>query len=290
MTERDLQVSRLAVELAELIDVMDIALWELDDNYRVVALNRRAKEIYGQDVIGDFCYHAAAQRNSVCPRCPAKLVYEGAPSGRSEHERVDVQGNRVYIDHIATPIRDEQGKLTGALVLIIDITERKHAEEELRLAYEEQTRLREQVISTQQRLIGELSTPVIPVIEGILVVPLIGSVDTERAHRITETLLKEIGRTRAQMVIMDITGVPVVDTAVANALLRVAEASRLLGAEMILVGITPAVAQTMVQLGMDLQDLHTRADLQSGVEHALNRLGQAIVPLVSTEQEAMRPS
>lgn len=123
---------RLGTLLNDLIDVMDIALWELDLNYRVVAFNRRARQIYGAKARGDFCYHAAAGLDHVCPVCPAKLVYEGQPSGRSEHERVDSAGNKIYIDHIATPIRNAAGDLTGALVLIIDITDRRRMEEELR--------------------------------------------------------------------------------------------------------------------------------------------------------------
>ena len=123
---------RLGTLLSDLIDVMDIALWELDLNYRVVAFNRRARQIYGARARGDFCYHAAAGLDHVCPNCPARLVYEGKPSGRSEHERVDSAGNKIYIDHIATPIRNEAGELTGALVLIIDITDRRRMEEELR--------------------------------------------------------------------------------------------------------------------------------------------------------------
>jgi len=116
----------------DLVDVMDIAMWELDMNYRVIASNRKAREIYGENAIGHFCYYVAAQRDSACPGCPAKKVYEGCASGRSEHKRTDFHGNTIYIDHIATPIRDGNDRLMGALVLIIDITERKLAEEALR--------------------------------------------------------------------------------------------------------------------------------------------------------------
>ncbi len=164
-------------------------------------------------------------------------------------------------------------------IFIEDITERKQAEARLREAYEEQARLREEVIAAQRKIIGELSTPVIPLLEGILVMPLVGSVDTERARHITEAILEEVSRQRARVMIMDITGVPVVDTAVANALLRTAAATRLLGAETILVGITPAVAQTMIQLGVALEGLTTWADLQSGVEYALRKIGKKVVPL-----------
>ena len=128
-SEQDLAF--LTEDIAALMDAMDIALWHLDTEYRVVGLNRKAREIYGDDVIGEFCYECAARLQDVCPDCPAKLVYEGAPSGRSEHQRINTRGERIYIDHIATPLRDQEGNLTGSLVLIIDISERKRSEEVL---------------------------------------------------------------------------------------------------------------------------------------------------------------
>lgn len=123
---------RIGKVLTNIIDVMDIAMWELDLDYRVVSFNRKARQIYGEKAKGDFCYHAAAGRNTVCPNCPAEMVYAGHESGRSEHKRRDTSGKTVYIDHLATPIRDRDGKLTGALVLIIDITRHKEMEEEIK--------------------------------------------------------------------------------------------------------------------------------------------------------------
>ncbi|MDM8521878.1 PocR ligand-binding domain-containing protein [Desulfococcaceae bacterium HSG8] len=126
----------MSPELSEvffnLIEVMDIAMWELDLDYRVIASNRKAREIYGEDSIGKFCYFVAADRCSVCPECPAEVVYDGHDSGRSEHQRIDASGKTIYIDHVATPIRDKTGELTGVLVLIIDITMHKLMEQEIR--------------------------------------------------------------------------------------------------------------------------------------------------------------
>jgi len=123
---------RLNLLFPDLIDVMDIAMWELDLNYRVVASNKKAKKIYGDHVIGKFCYYAAADRDKICPRCPAKMVYNGCESGRSEHQRTDITGKKIYIDHIATPIKNKDGQLIGCLVIIIDITNRKLMEKELK--------------------------------------------------------------------------------------------------------------------------------------------------------------
>ncbi|MCP3955754.1 MAG: PAS domain S-box protein, partial [Desulfobacterales bacterium] len=123
--------NKLAGTFSELIDVMDIAMWQLDRDYRVVGYNQKAKAIYGEQILGDFCYHAAAKRDEVCDICPAKAVYDGQASGRSEHKRTDVTGKEIYIDHIATPIKDAAGNTTGSLVLIIDITPAKTQEMEL---------------------------------------------------------------------------------------------------------------------------------------------------------------
>jgi anti-anti-sigma regulatory factor len=133
----------------------------------------------------------------------------------------------------------------------------------------------ESLVDTQRNLLEtlrELSSPVIPIFEGIIVLPLIGHIDTQRASQILEGLLAGIEHYRARVVLMDVTGVPIVDTSVANHLLQAAQAARLLGAETVLVGVRPEVAQTMVQLGVEPLGLTTRADLQSGVEYAFLRL------------------
>ena len=121
----------LAKTFSNLIDVMDIAMWQLDLDYRVVGFNKKAKEIYGEHALGNFCYFTAAKRDTVCDVCPARMVYDGQESGRSEHKRKDASGKEIYIDHIATPIKDTDGNVTGTLVLIIDITRYKKQEKEL---------------------------------------------------------------------------------------------------------------------------------------------------------------
>ena len=123
--------SRLSATLTELIDVMDIAMWELDCEYRVIGFNRKAKEIYGESALGKFCYQAAAGIEGICEDCPAQQVFAGQPNGRSERSRRRVDGEIIYIDHIATPIKDKNGNITGVLVLIIDITRHKLQEQEL---------------------------------------------------------------------------------------------------------------------------------------------------------------
>ncbi|MBN1640220.1 MAG: STAS domain-containing protein [Anaerolineae bacterium] len=131
----------------------------------------------------------------------------------------------------------------------------------------------------REQLIGELAVPLIPITDNILVLPLVGSVDSARAEQIMTSLLDGIERHDAEVVIVDVTGVPLMDTAVANYLLRMTHAASLVGARTILVGITPLVAQTIVELGVDLSSITTRSDLQGGVEYALRLQGQHIAPI-----------
>jgi rsbT co-antagonist protein RsbR len=149
----------------------------------------------------------------------------------------------------------------------------------------------EDQMEAQQRTLAELSTPVIKVYENVLVLPLVGAIDTERSHRIMEDLLVGITQHQAEMVIVDITGVPVVDTAVANHLMQTIKAARLLGTRSILVGIRGEVAQALVHLQVDLTGVVTRSNLQAGIEYALEQMGLEIAPRVEpSPTEAAEPS
>lgn len=154
----------------------------------------------------------------------------------------------------------------GIVGIRSDITDLKAAE-----ALRRQRDIQEEVIRVQEAMLEELSTPILRINPHTLVMPLIGSVDSARAVRIVEAILEAISATRAQIMILDITGVPVVDTQTAAVLLRCARAVALLGAEMVLTGIRPDVAQTVIALGIEFGDLITRADLQDGIRYALNR-------------------
>jgi rsbT co-antagonist protein RsbR len=132
---------------------------------------------------------------------------------------------------------------------------------------------RERVILQQQEAIRELSTPVLQVRDRLLVLPIIGVIDTHRARLLTENLLRAIRANRARVAILDITGVGAVDSKVANHLLQAVAASRLMGATVIVTGLSSDVAQTLVTLGVDLSKLNTIGDLQGGIEEAERLLG-----------------
>jgi rsbT co-antagonist protein RsbR len=204
-------------------------------------------------------------------------------------------GEKLNVLISASPLTTEKGAFQGTVGVLVDISERKRAEEELQRAYteveerveaqtvelrrevEERERLQKEVVESQKRLIEELATPVIPVVEGIIIMPLVGSVDTMRARDITRSLLAGIREYRARVVILDITSVPIVDSGVADYLNKTVQAARLKGAQTVVTGISDAVAETIVDLGIDWGGMETLSDLQTGLRVALAEVGLRIV-------------
>jgi rsbT co-antagonist protein RsbR len=135
---------------------------------------------------------------------------------------------------------------------------------------------REEIINRQQREMLELSTPVVKLWEGILALPMIGTLDSARTQVVMENLLQKVVETGAQIAILDITGVPTVDTLVAQHLLKTVTALRLMGAECIISGVRPQIAQTIVHLGVDLQGVTTKANLADALALALKRMGSSM--------------
>ena len=136
---------------------------------------------------------------------------------------------------------------------------------------------RERIIREQQEAIRELSTPVLQLRERLVILPIIGVIDPQRARQLTEQLLRGIRANRAKVVVMDITGVPSVDATVANHLVQTVDASRLMGATVIVTGLSAGIAQTLVDIGVDLTKMKTVGDLQGGIEEAERLLGYELV-------------
>ena len=137
---------------------------------------------------------------------------------------------------------------------------------------------RERIIRQQQEAIRELSTPVLQVRERLLILPIIGVIDPQRARQLTEQLLRAIRANRAKVVVIDVTGVAAMDSGVANHLVQTVEASRLLGATVIVTGLSPEIAQTLVTIGVDLSEMATVGDLQGGIEEAERLLADRAAP------------
>lgn len=160
------------------------------------------------------------------------------------------------------PLYDEHGAPYAICGVSTDITDLKRAERE-------RESLQNEVITAQQAVLREMSTPLIPLAEGIVLMPLIGSLDSSRALQVMETLLEGITRYVASIAILDVTGLPAIDTQVANALLQATQAVKLVGAQLVLTGINPSVAQTLTGIGADLSTIKTPGTLQSGIAYAL---------------------
>jgi len=149
---------------------------------------------------------------------------------------------------------------------------------------------RERVIRQQQEAIRELSTPVLQVRERLLILPIIGVIDPQRARQLTEQLLHGIRATRGKVVVIDLTGVAAMDSSIANHLVQTVEASRLLGATVIVTGLSPAIAQTLVNIGVDLGKMNTVGDLQGGIEEAERLLGYRVALIPVGEEAESRMS
>ncbi|MBF4997129.1 anti-anti-sigma factor [Nocardia sp. 852002-20019_SCH5090214] len=142
---------------------------------------------------------------------------------------------------------------------------------------------RERVIRQQQEAIRELSTPVLQVREQLLILPIIGVLDSQRARQLTEQLLRAIRANRAKVVVIDITGVPMIDSTVANHLVQTVDASNLMGANVIITGLSSEIALALVTIGLDLTKMNAVGDLQGGIEEAERLLGYEISRLTDRD-------
>lgn len=173
-------------------------------------------------------------------------------------------GSRFEAHLTSFAVRDEAGRKIARCAILRDLTALKHAEDE-------QRKLAAEVIAAQQRALEELGTPLVPIAEGVLVMPLVGRIDRGRAERMLGVLLSGIEEQAARVVLLDITGVKTADREAASALVRAARAAKLLGAEVVLTGIGPDLARTFVELDADFGSLETKATLGDGVAHALGK-------------------
>lgn len=191
-------------------------------------------------------------------------------------------GHLIEVLYNASVYRNAKGNVAGVFAAARDITMQKKTEAELAKT---NAALQGQIEERRRAEIAilELSTPVLQLREGLLILPIIGILDSQRARQLTEQLLNSIRNNRAKVAVVDITGVAAVDSKVANHLLQTAEAARLMGATVILTGLSVEVAQSLVSIGVDLSRLITVGDLQGGIVEADRLLG---VRVVRTQDDA----
>lgn len=225
----------------------------------------------GREMVGLMVEQCLSARSALRLQAQIPQILSGSSwQGELDGQRKD--GSTFNLLTLAFVIANNEGTPIAVAAIHRDITEQKRLEVE-------QERLTRESIEAQERLIRELSAPLIPITQDILVLPLIGVIDSLRAQQIMESMLQGVEAFNAAVVIVDITGVPVLDTSVANHLIQMTNAAALLGAKTVLVGIMPSVAQTLVELGVDLSSIVTRNNLQGGVEYALRMQGLHITSL-----------
>jgi PAS domain S-box-containing protein len=238
----------------------------LDPEGRVASWNAGAERIKGyrpDEIVGKHfsCFYPA---EAVARGVPEQELRAAAKEGRFEDEgwRVRKDGKQFWANAILSALRDKDGTLRGFAKVTRDLSERKQAEEQ---------------IQQQAREIMELSTPVMQVWQGVVVAPLIGSLDSQRTQQFMERLLNRIVETNSPLALVDIMGVPTIDTQTAQHLIETISAVRLLGAQVVLTGVRPAIAQTLVHLGIDLSGILTRSSLAAGLRVALDMLSLEVV-------------
>lgn len=243
-------------------NIKEYAIFTLDTEGRVTTWTPAAERLKGYkaaEIIGRHFSVFYTREDLESGKCERELEI-AAREGRFEDEgwRVRRDGSRFWASVVITALRDDKGNLKGFGKISRDMTERKQADERLR---------------QQNKDVMEMATvPVVQVWEGILMVPLIGTLDSARTQQLMERLLHRMTESGSQVALVDITGVPTIDTQTAQHLIETIKAVRYIGAEVVLTGVRPVIAQTLVHLGIDLSSAITRASLAAGLRVALNLL------------------
>lgn len=239
-------------------------VFAVDSNFKIVLFNKAAETITGwkaQEAMGRVCKEVF--RSNICESsCAIQQAMKERATSTAEANVTTKDDRLITIAVTAGAMIDEKGDLIGAVESFKDITESK------RLA---------ELAEQQRKAILELSTPVIRVWDRVLTIPLIGTLDSSRTQLLMETLLQRIVDTQSRVAILDISGIPGIDTLVANHLIRTVAATRLLGAECIVTGVTSEIAQTLVHLGVDLSGITTRPSMSDGLAMAFEILNLKVV-------------
>lgn len=247
-------------EFAErVLEQIPTPIMAVNKDFQIIFMNAEGRTLLGmnwEEINGRYCYEIMKSAHCNTPDCCMSKAMNSGTSCMDRNE-LNLDGRRVPIEYSATPFLNEKGEIVGGLEYVLDITERVQAE----------TRLRE-----QSRTIQEISTPAISLWDGIVVLPIVGVVDSLRAKQMMSTMLTKIKEVSAKTIILDIQGVAAVDTAVANHLIKITKATRLMGCRCIISGISPAVAEALVQLGIDLGDVATNSTLRDALADAFTQL------------------
>jgi len=255
-TEQDQPDSGIQEQILEQIPTPVMAV---NTDFEIIYMNAAGRDFLGKSweaVRGFHCYELFASKHCQTPECRMRQAIESKAS-RSGRNEIPMDGRTVYIEYYAVPLKDKKENIIGGLEFIIDITEKVRDEKRL---------------EEQSRTIRDISTPAIELWDRVLVLPVLGVIDSMRAQQMTDTMLNKIQATSSKVIILDIQGVAAVDTAVANHLIKITKATRLMGCQCIISGISPAVANTIVQLGIDMGDIKTNSTLREALVDSFGML------------------
>jgi rsbT co-antagonist protein RsbR len=262
----ELQTSETLLRM--LIDNMPLNFVGKDLEGRFTFVNKSFCELTGlsaADYLGKTDFDFSPANLAEKYRADDREVLERGQVFETDEEHQAADAARSYIHTIKSPVRDADGEVNGILAIFWDVTEQVMEDKE-------REKIQQEIIESQKSAIKELSTPVIPIMDRIIVMPMVGSIDSIRASSITRSLLAGIGEHRAKVVILDVTGVSLMDTGIVNHLNKTIQAARLKGAQTIVTGISDAVAESIVDLGIDWSGITTLSDLQTGLLVALESL------------------
>ena len=246
---------KLERDMELLLSSLKDILFVISYDHEILFANEEAQKSFKTDLIGKTCYKVLLNRNQPCEICAIKeFEAKDVCNFRFEKELIIPSLNRKCQFDIGSSMIEEYKGGKAIVEVLRDITERK----------------------MQEETILQLSSPIIKIWDNILAVPLIGILDSRRAKLVTETLLNEIVNTGSKIAIIDVTGVSIIDTEVANHIIKTLSAVRLLGAKPIVTGIRPEIAQTLVDLGISLGDIVSSSQLSGGLKHAFKMLGYTI--------------
>jgi PAS domain S-box-containing protein len=246
--------------LAAIVESSDDAIYGKTLDGTILSWNRGAERMYGYlaaEIVGrPVSEMVPSTKPDEVPQI-LERVKRGERVDHFETARVRKDGEVIDVSLNVSPIRDASGKIIGASTTARDITEQNKMHEAL---------------TQRAKEILDVSTPVLQVWEGVVVAPFIGTLDTQRAQQFMERLLDKIVETNSSVALLDVTGVPAIDTRTAQHLIETITSVRLLGAQAVLTGVRPAIAQTLAHLGINLADVVTRSSLAAGLRVALDIL------------------
>ncbi len=259
----------------QILEQIPTPVMAVNTDLKIIYMNAAGRNFLGkswEEIRKNHCYDLFGSKHCQTPECRMRQAIENKESlsGRNE---VSIDDRTVHFEYYAVPLKDKNENIIGGLEYILDITERVRDEKRM---------------EEQSQTIRKISTPAIELWDRVLIIPILGVIDSMRAQQITDTMLYKIKETSSKVIILDIEGVAAVDTAVANHLMKITKATRLMGCQCIISGISVPVANTIVQLGIDMGDIKTNSTLKEALVDSFAMLNLEVTGIMPAGRGAQR--